>query len=185
MADEQKSPEQKPTQAQPLTTLLEVFDRVRREAEYAADHYVSVVHAVNKSTDDAATFALRMIIIINGGAAVSLLAFVGGMVSQGRVTIGPQLNALAITLVWFAAGVAVGTLASGFVYLYNFAFLRAAVTKTFSPQRPFILESPKSKRWVLTGTILRWTASLLALASIALFTYGMFQVYLAVVKLAG
>jgi hypothetical protein len=183
MADDLKSPEQKPPQEQQFT-VRDLFEFHRQDAQWVADHFLSVAQAANKTAIESATFAFRMAILINGGAAVALLAFVGGMIGQGKVAVGPQLNTLAFTLIWFASGVAIGTLAAGLDYVANLAIVKTAITKTFSPVRPFILDSPSSKRWKRVAAAFGWTAGILGLGSIAFFAYGMIQVYFAIIKLA-
>jgi len=61
--------------------------------------------------------ALKSIIIINGGAAVALLALVS-QVAKGSHGIVPPLS---IALVWFGGGVLAGALATGLAYLSQWA----------------------------------------------------------------
>src|SRR5262245_49137007 len=47
---------------------------------------------------------IKAIMLINGGASVSLLAFIGGLAAQGKVQVR-GLSLLTNSLMWFASGV--------------------------------------------------------------------------------
>ena len=77
--------------------------------------------------------------LINGGAAVSVLAFIGGLAAQSRIKLD-QLNMVANSLGWFAGGVAAAAAAMGFAYLTN--YLAGKVERSFEkwPQPPYVRE---------------------------------------------
>src|ERR1700730_10066252 len=81
-----------------------------------------------EATIKSAENAIRIILLINGGAAVSVLAFVGSLASKDRVTT-TQLYAMAGSLVWFTFGVASSALSAFFSYLTNFSYLFATLAK--------------------------------------------------------
>lgn len=60
---------------------------------------------------------LRMAMLINGGAAISVLAFIGGLASRDKVP-RQAITQTAPTIVWFASGVA-ATLSMGLAYFTN------------------------------------------------------------------
>jgi hypothetical protein len=185
MAEGQRPIDQKPPDAQ-LTPeqYRELYYLNREDAKRAMENHRSFVETTNKAAIESANLALRMAILINGGASVALLAFVGGMVSQGRIAIGPQLSTLASTLIWFASGVAVATLATGFAYFTNLTIIKGATTQSLSWEHPYIAENSTSKRWGRLAEGLRWMAAILAFGSVGLFACGMIQVYFAVARLA-
>ena len=63
--------------------------------------------------------ALKSALLVNGGAAVALLAFIGGV--WAHIGSGP-LPQLALVLAYFALGVLVAALGSGFTYLSQAGF---------------------------------------------------------------
>lgn len=68
-----------------------------KAAERAHDKSEEFVLQVNEAAINGSNLALRMAMLINGGAAVALLTFVGGLS-------GEQKRAVAATLNWFAGG---------------------------------------------------------------------------------
>lgn len=62
--------------------------------------------------------AIRSIILINGGASVAMLAFLGHLVRIGS----PQVPQFAGSLVAFVTGTLLGTLVAGSTYLAQFFF---------------------------------------------------------------
>jgi hypothetical protein len=56
-----------------------------RDAKRAHDSATDFAAKVNAAALDNANLAMRTAVLINGGAAVSVLAFIGGLISQGKV----------------------------------------------------------------------------------------------------
>lgn len=74
-----------------------------------------------KSIVTAGQAALKTTILINGGAAVALLAFIGKLYTTQSKELIPLL---AVSLVCYVYGVLCGSLATGFTYLTQFLHLR-------------------------------------------------------------
>jgi len=156
----------------------------RKNAESAWAQNDAFIQATNRTAVESARLALRMVILINGGAAISLLAFVGSVVTQGHVKIGsPQLSSLALTRLWVASGVAAAMFAMGLGYFTNLALSIHARRLQRSWQPPYFVDTPASKRaaWLVDG--LRWTTGVLGFGALALFVVGMIGVYSAVIGL--
>ena len=81
------------TQPPPFEYQKWLHDVVRQHAHRAHDANRQFQVNVNQATIKGGDAALRAALLINGGAAVSVLAFIGGLVSQRRI----ELNQLAIT----------------------------------------------------------------------------------------
>jgi hypothetical protein len=109
----------------PPATLEELNRELRVRVH---DRLNSILEKSEEATLRSAENALRIILLINGGAAVSVLAFVGSLASKDRVTT-TQLYAMAGSLVWFAFGVASSALSAFFSYLTNFSYLFATLAK--------------------------------------------------------
>lgn len=75
-----------------------------------------------KSVISAGQAALKSAILINGGAAIALLAFIGSVftTTENRDVI----SMLALAMYCFVGGVLSGAVASGVVYLTQFAYAR-------------------------------------------------------------
>jgi hypothetical protein len=62
-------------------------DEVRREAEREHDRLQRFEDSTNEATINTANLALRTAMLVNGGAAVTVLAFIGGLISKGGLTL--------------------------------------------------------------------------------------------------
>jgi hypothetical protein len=75
-----------------------------------------------------ADLAFRMLILINGGAAASFLAFIGGLASKEKFDVH-QLSVVSENLVSFAWGVAAGGLGIALSYFTNYFLAGTAGSK--------------------------------------------------------
>src|SRR5882672_6918156 len=77
-------------------------EMMRRDGERAHDYAREQGKEAADATREAGQVALRTLVLVNGGAAVSVLAFIGGLTGQGRIQ-AAQLNDVAGILLWFAS----------------------------------------------------------------------------------
>jgi hypothetical protein len=109
--------------------------------------------------------AIRTVLLINGGAAGAILAFIGGMASQGRISV-VDINNIANGLTSFGFGVFTAALAMALGYLANRTILATVVCPT------------KARN------LASWVAQVAAVAafvfSLALFVIGLCQVRAAI-----
>jgi hypothetical protein len=117
-------------------------------AKYTADV------EVGKSVIDTAKTLIRSLILINGGSAVALLAFIGHLASipQGQLLIA----SFAVPLGWFVIGVGTAALFAGSLCLGQ---------KFYAQQ------------WKRSGNATVPISALLALASITAFAMGSYRGY--------
>jgi hypothetical protein len=160
------------------------FEMNREHAQKEHDRINDFANYTNKAAIDSGHLALRTAVLVNGGAAVSVLAFIGGLVGQGKVALGPQFSALTFTLLWFAIGVASAMLGIGFAYFTNFSIAAEASTRERKWEHPYVSATKISKRWRCIGNVLRLVAVILGLASAALFVVGMLAVRSAITQLS-
>ncbi|MFM0405289.1 hypothetical protein [Paraburkholderia dipogonis] len=91
------------------------------KAQLSADSAMNV--ELFKATTEAGQTAVRSAIVINGGAAATMLAFAGNAITKGQIVPGaPLLTAIGTALLWFMLGVGAAGVASGFRYLSQFAY---------------------------------------------------------------
>jgi hypothetical protein len=150
-----------------------------RAAERAHDASFDFALKTNTAAIDSSNLALRTAMLINGGAAISVLAFAGGLASRDKVPLG-QLTQIASTLVWFAFGVAVATLSMGLAYFTNICVTGSSFSQLKTFQHPYLEDTPKSRRYRLAAEVFRWLAVVGAVTSLALFISGMFAVKIAI-----
>ncbi len=123
-------------------------------AKYAADV------EVGKSVIDTAKTLIRSLILINGGSAVALLAFIGHLATRPQ---GPLLiGSFAVPLGCFVVGVGTAVLFAGFLCLG---------------------QKFHAEKWTRSGNATVPLSVLLALTSITAFMIGGYQAYIVFAKI--
>lgn len=158
-------------------------DNKRQDAQREHDMVREHAIKINEAAATSANQALRTALLINGGAAVSMLAFIGGLVSNGKVPVGSQLASIAAPLIWFAVGVAFAGLATAFAYFTNYSNVGAANSMLRIWEHPWHKETTASKRWMKSYYISLVVSVLAGFVSLGLFVFGMVSVWNAVLSL--
>lgn len=109
-----------------------------------------------RSVIEAGRTALSSCILINGGATVALLAYLGNLLAKNPTVVAPR--PLVYALVGFAVAVLCATVASGVRYLSQASF---------------------SKSWQQAGHVCNIISILLVVAAYFLFALGVFNAYVA------
>jgi hypothetical protein len=147
----------------PMTNDNSLAAEVQRQAERAADKNQECFKQVNQAAIDASTFAVKTLVLINGGAAVALLAFIGALVRDDKASV----SVIAATLVWFAVGVATGAGSAMVAYCTHYS--TSVSTALIHDRWQYQLW-----RWLAVG--FQMFGALLALASLVMFIIGMLAV---------
>jgi hypothetical protein len=150
-----------------------------REHDIVREHAIKI----NEAAATSANQALRTALIINGGAAVAMLAFIGGLVSNGKVLVGTQLATVAAPLIWFAMGVAFAGLATAFAYFTNYSNVGASYSMKRIWEHPWHEETTESKRWLVSYYACLGVSVLAGFTSLGLFVVGMYKVWKAILQL--
>ena len=147
----------------------------RADATRAFDRWDSQFDKLNDAAIKVAEGTLRGGLLINGGAAVSVLAFIGSLATKDIITV-VQLTKIASSLVIFAVGVALAVLGMGLSYLTH--FLGAGRVASFKRQwePPYISDGPRTKLYTRLTRVTHFLAFLAGLACILLFICGMISV---------
>jgi hypothetical protein len=152
------------------------YEQNMRAAERAHDNDEKNWHLANEAAIGIGNIALRTAVLINGGAAIAVLTFTGGLVNSGKLALGPQLTQVTAPLIWFAVGVAIATFAMGLGYVVNYSNAGIISSRDRTYISPYFKETDTTKRWRKSST----TCTILALASaaisLALFVWGMLEV---------
>jgi hypothetical protein len=151
---------------------LRVHDRSRRVSE-----------ATDEAIIKAGEMAIRTVMLINGGAAVAVLAFIGALVREDGVTV-KQAAGVSSSLLWFAGGVAAAAWALALSYFTNFCYVRSETSKIFTFDHPYIIDGANTRRWLNWGYAFHLGAIVWGALSLAAFVVGMFDVRNAIVRLA-
>jgi hypothetical protein len=157
-----------------------LLDFRREDAKREHDRIISLAEKTDEATIKSAEGMIRILLLINGGAAVSLLTFAGSFASKDPLKTTAKLNAVAGSLVWFALGVVSAAVCAGFAYATHYSHVRTAYTLQRTWEHPYTfdstLDSTLSKRWRCVGRTFHIIALLAALASLILFACGTFDV---------
>jgi hypothetical protein len=145
------------------------------EARRAHDRIAKFQDNTNEATIKAGDGTLRTFVIINGGAAVSVLAFIGGLVSQDRIKIS-DLKDISSSLMFFAFGVAAAGAAMGLSYFTNYVNTMHAASQMRTWQHPYVVDGAHSVKFHWWKTGLHILAVAAAIASLVLFICGMVDV---------
>jgi hypothetical protein len=158
---------------QSLRDQVAELSRELRSREH--DRLNTILEKSEEATLRSAENSIRIVLLINGGAAVSVLAFAGSLASKDRVT-ADQLFRVAEGLVWFAWRVASSALTSFLSYLTNISYNFATGAKLRQPAFPYVVPTRQSVVWLRIGRIFHGLALLTALGSPILFAIGMYEV---------
>ena len=129
--------------------------------------------AMFQSAIDAGVNALKSSIIINGGAAVALLAFIGGIIKQPSNTSAVSLSCIGYALLIFMIGAGLAGSATGGRYICQTLFC-SALSKNYSEhQRNYPL---------YIGRFINFITILAGGLSFSAFFYGGWISYSALIK---
>jgi CDP-diglyceride synthetase len=154
----------------------------RRIAERHHDRMEEWGHALTKAANDGSTVVLRTMILINGGAAVAMLTFLGTLVGQGKIA-ADNIKTVTPTLLWFVGGVAAGALGMVFAYLMNYFASREAMACDFLVEHPYLGKNEDTRKFHSLNYWFHVLAILAIIASVIFFIGGLFVVQNAIIHL--
>jgi hypothetical protein len=145
-----------------------------RTAERAHDTTTDFGAKANEGAVKAAEEAIKAVILINGGSAVAMLAFIGTVASKDLLS-GAQLAQISRPLLWFGFGVASAVVGSAMAYFTNLMIAESYGRMERSYQVPFVRDTALSKRHRLLGEIFRYIGVVAVTASIGCFIVGLIK----------
>lgn len=159
------------------------FEQERAVAERHHELEWQFVANSNEAAISNANVALRTLIIVNGGAAITMLAFAGNLVSSDKYA-APQLVALTAPLWWFAWGIAIAVGSMMLAYLTNYSITSSVASRTHQYEHPYVESNRQSRTWQIIALIFNIAAIITALGSLSFFVIGMLQARSAINALA-
>jgi hypothetical protein len=159
-------------------------DPRREDALREHDRSRRITEATNEAVIKAGEVAIRTVMLVNGGAAVAVLAFIGALVRQDGVTL-KQIAGVSGGLLWFAGGVAAAVLALALSYFTNFCYVGWERSKIFTFDHPYIIDGANTRRWRYWSLAFHLGAIIWGLLSLAAFLVGIFAVHGAILRLPG
>lgn len=144
-----------------------------RAAERAHEAHERFTAQTNDAAIGSANVALRSLLLINGGAAIAMLAFMGSMLTEVD---GDHMVALTRPLSEFAWGVAAAAFAAAMGYLANYSTTSAAAHQKPVWRYPYHKNTWVS--WTFIGTSIVCLVLALGAAGFSLWSFvvGMLNV---------
>jgi hypothetical protein len=171
MGDQQPSP---PPQRPPPNQWG--FEQNRAVAERQHDQIIEIGNRLDEATINGGNLALRMVLLINGGAAVALLSFMGSLPKDQR-------QAIASALVCFAWGVVAAALSLGLAYATNLFAVSITQSMTYWYEPPYVREGTRTALWKRLKFGFQIGAVLAGTGALVLFVMGMLRVKSAFINL--
>ena len=129
---------------------------------------------LHRSTMDLAKGALKVSLVINGGAALAILAFIGNIWSKDG---GESFSiALAYVISYFCIGLLVAAFAVAVAYFRQYSYSTDYIRGNPKPGDDGIQRGSK------TTTCLQWISVLLVFTSLVLFGFGVSEFFDALIK---
>jgi hypothetical protein len=153
------------------------------EAHRAHDVLTDFYGSINESTIKSGDAALRACLLINGGAAIAILAFMGSVISRESITSHKVIGEVAPNLNWFVGGVVAAVAAMGLTYVVNFLTYLHATSQKRVWEHPYVVPGAHTALWAWLKIGLHWVTIILATISVASFVFGLLAVERAVTSL--
>ncbi|MEJ8573459.1 hypothetical protein [Microbaculum marinum] len=145
-----------------------------RLAEKAHDKHFSFVLHMNQSVLDTALNALKSAALINGGAAVATLAFLGALANR-KVGLGNGSENALFVLFLFSGGVLSAAVGSGAAYLTQYFYGAASNGALLIWDHPYIKKKECSGAYNYLGKSFHVLAVFLTISCYILFAYGVYE----------
>ncbi len=160
------------------------IEQNRSYAEREHDKVIDYTNRMNEAAINNANFALRTLVIINGGAAIAILAFLGSLVSANATEYVNKLPALVGPLMWFVWGTALAAVAAALAYFTNFSMASSSALMDHIWEHPWTKENKDSELWSTFSVYFHFATVIAAVLSLGFFLYGMNEISNSIAELA-
>jgi hypothetical protein len=144
-------------------------------AQRAHDRISELHRTYFEAASKSAELAVKTSVLVNGGAAVAVLGFLGVLLQ--KETISPkQVADVSASLIWFASGVGAGIVALAFIYLMNYSSAGGVRWRKLVFEQPFFQETSRTRSMRHIYTVAHIIAVLVSLVSVGLFIYGVVDI---------
>lgn len=152
----------------------------RTDAQRTHDRYDALHDQQNQEAVLNGREGIKALILINGGAAITMLGFVGAFAARGNFDI-KHLTPIANSLLWFAGGIVLAVIAFGFSYVANFSYAACTSRMKKTYEHPFVIDTDNSIWWRDFGVRFHYAAIGIAVLALALFLVGIWSVRNAII----
>jgi hypothetical protein len=155
----------------------------REDAHRAHDRTSDFYDQLNESSIKSSVITLRACLLINGGAAVSVLAFIGGLASKELIGVS-QLAPVADSLVKFAFGVVAAVAGMGLSYVVHYLTGANAISMEKVWEHPWVKPGKRTRLFAILKASTHVLAVVVALSSVVFFVCGIYSVRSAIEHMA-
>jgi len=158
------------------------FEEVNRDhALRAHDRNATEQNDYLKAALDTSALAIRSLILVNGAAVISLLAFLGAVeASAGAAEF--KSTYLVWPILWFALGVGSGAFTAVLAYLVNLMDHGIASLVTLTWEHPYVVRKEEADRRQKIRNVVHWLAIIMAATSLVSFFGGTISVTCAIMQ---
>jgi hypothetical protein len=154
-----------------------------RMAERAYDELATLRRHVEEATIQSGAAAIRSALLVNGGAVVVILGFLGAVSANAKLDDLSRVAEVTSTLQWFGWGTVCAMFALVFVYLTNSCHATIAALYDTNYKHPYIHENEKTRSRRRCGIAFNASAFIFGLSSLVFFIYGIYDVQYSVTRL--
>lgn len=155
-------------------------DLDRKTAERAHENLTEFTRQNYEAAFKSGQIALRTVVLVNGGAAVAVLFFLGAIAARVSVV---QISVVASSLIWFVAGITCGLIALTCAYLTNLYDANVGTSLSQTWQYPYSQPGRYTQYFVRLSRFVHILAILAGTVSLLLFVVGMWDVRSAIILL--
>lgn len=148
----------------------------RAAAERAHDVETEFGAKANDAAVASGIHAIRALLVINGGAAIAMLAFIGQVTGVAEGKFSSKLSELTAPLSWFALGVALAAAGTAFAYFTNYCTGSASSYRARTFKHPYVQDTAASRWWFRASVAFQVFAVLAGIASLVMFLLGMNEI---------
>ncbi len=155
-------------------------DNVELAKEYHDREHQFGFQVAQFASENAAR-ALKSVLLINGGAAIALLAFIGNFVAADEDRFADRLAELIAPVIWFAWGVALSVISMAFAYLTLYCAANRSHSRDRVWDHPYNVDTAASRRWHVGAVLTEVIATITGFTSLGCFLWGMYAVREAII----
>ncbi|HCX66478.1 hypothetical protein [Parvibaculum sp.] len=131
------------------------------------------IHA-DRASVDLGMMSLKTGLVVNSGALVALLAFLGSSANLNCAEMAPLIGGLVTSAYYFGIGASAAAIDTAIAYIYQSGI--AGSTWANYKRRNQLEVRPAERASEIISSVAVWPMVLLAVASLTLFVFGIFEV---------
>jgi len=155
-------------------------DPDRKAAQRAHENLTEFTRQNFEAAFKSGQIALRSVVLVNGGAAVAVLFFLGVIATKVSVA---QMSLVASSLIWFVAGITCGLIGLTSAYLTNLYDANIGTSLSQTWEYPYNQPGRYTQYFLRLSRFVHIVAIVAGSASLLLFVIGMWDVRAAIILL--